>query len=117
MTGTHDEFASMLAQHHRDAVEAERLAARELSAIRAARAEAVADDEHDPEGSTLSGDWSRLEGLHREAVARIAAIDRARERLASGTYGVCVTCGTGIPIERLRVRPAAEQCVRCAERA
>ena len=89
-------------------------ARRELEGVRDARADATADDEHDPEGSTLSGDWSRIVGLQTAAEAQLDEVQRALERLAAGTYGVCVTCGRRIPVERLRARPAADRCVTCA---
>lgn len=46
----------------------------------------------------------------REAVADI---DAALMRLANGTYGTCVDCGTEIPAERLEVRPQATRCLGC----
>lgn len=39
---------------------------------------------------------------------RLAAIERAEERLAAGTYGRSVRSGTPIPDERLEADPAAE---------
>lgn len=75
---------------------------------------AGADDEHDPEGATLSDEWSRLEGLRIGAMREIDEIDAARVRLAAGTYGVCIRCGNRIPIERMRARPTATMCVPCA---
>lgn len=75
---------------------------------------AGADDEHDPEGATLSDEWSRLEGLRIGAMREIDEIDAARARLAAGTYGVCIRCGNRIPVERLRARPTATMCVPCA---
>jgi DnaK suppressor protein len=86
----------------------------ELDGILAARSDAVADDEHDPEGSTLSSDWSRLVGMRGATLARLAEVDRALERLADGSYGTCSTCGREIPLPRLRVRPEARLCVGCA---
>lgn len=86
----------------------------ELLALRAARAASTDDDEHDPEGSTLSSDWSRLAGLRAEAVARLDEADAALARFSEGGYGSCITCGRDIPAERLAVRPAALQCVACA---
>jgi DnaK suppressor protein len=102
-------------EQHRDEVLA-RIAVfdAELLALRAARADANADDEHDPEGSTLSNDWSRLAGLRAEAVAQLDQAEAALIRFAEGSYGVCATCGREIPAERLAVRPAALQCVACA---
>ena len=35
-------------------------------------------------------------------------------RVAAGTYGVCVVCGTAIPEGRLEARPFATMCVVCA---
>lgn len=39
---------------------------------------------------------------------RLAALDRAEERLAQGTYGRSVRSGQPIPDERLEADPAAE---------
>jgi DnaK suppressor protein len=73
------------------------------------------DDEHDPEGVTLSSEWSRLAGLADAAAAELRQVDEASARLDAGTYGVCARCGERIPQARLEVRPFAEHCVRCAE--
>lgn len=86
----------------------------ELLALRTARAASTDDDEHDPEGSTLSSDWSRLAGLRAEAVAALEQAEAALARFSEGGYGTCITCGRDIPAERLAVRPAALQCVACA---
>lgn len=40
--------------------------------------------------------------------ARLAALDRASERLRAGTYGVSLRSGLPIPDERLEADPAAE---------
>jgi RNA polymerase-binding transcription factor DksA len=40
--------------------------------------------------------------------ARLAALDRASERLRAGTYGVLLRSGLPIPDERLEADPAAE---------
>jgi DnaK suppressor protein len=86
----------------------------ELDGVRDARADATADDEHDPEGSTLSGDWSRIVGLRADLEGQLAEVQRALDRVSAGSYGVCVACGRGIPSARLEARPAAERCVQCA---
>ena len=39
---------------------------------------------------------------------QLAAVERAEERLAAGTYGLSVESGQPIPDERLEVRPTAE---------
>ena len=76
-----------------------------------------ADDEHDPEGVTLSAEWSRLSALVDAAQSELRQVDDALARLDAGTYGVCANCGRRIPAARLKVRPFAELCVPCAEQA
>lgn len=46
---------------------------------------------------------------------RLAAIDRAVQRIADGTYGRSVRSGVPIPAERLEADPAAELTVKEAE--
>ena len=102
------------------AVELDALLARlslDEQSIRTDRADATADDEHDPEGVTLSGEWQRLDALRRATAAERAEIDAALDRVAEGTYGVCVSCGRAIPAGRLEARPMATMCVECAGRA
>ena len=73
------------------------------------------DDEHDPEGVTLSSEWSRLSALSEAAAAEVRGFDEALARWDAGTYGICARCGKPIPAGRLEVRPFAELCVPCAE--
>lgn len=49
-------------------------------------------------------DESRQEGLR----AQLAAVERAEQRLASGTFGLSVRSGEPIPDERLEALPTAE---------
>lgn len=74
------------------------------------------DDEHDPEGVTLSSEWSRLTALSDAAAEEVRRFDEALARWDAGTYGVCVSCGEPIPVGRLEVRPFAELCVPCAQK-
>jgi len=86
------------------------------AAVREDRADATADDEHDPEGSTLSGEWQRIEALRRATASERAEVEAALARVADGTYGVCAVCGRAIPPERLEVGPMATTRVACAAR-
>lgn len=43
-------------------------------------------------------------------------IRAALGRMDRGTYGRCLSCGTGIPLERLRAQPDAEYCHVCQTR-
>jgi DnaK suppressor protein len=59
-----------------------------------------------------------LDRAGRDAVARvllddIAQVDRALDRLANGSYGLCSDCGQPIPPKRLEARPTATLCVSC----
>jgi DnaK suppressor protein len=47
-----------------------------------------------------------LEGTLRE---ELAALERAEQRLADGTYGVSIESGEPIPDERLEANPLAER--------
>lgn len=48
---------------------------------------------------------------------RLERIRAARERLAAGSYGLCVDCGGPIPERRLEAVPDALRCVPCQSRA
>jgi DnaK suppressor protein len=48
----------------------------------------------------------------QDAVA-LAKVDRALQRVALGSYGLCIACGEPIPLERLRLAPEAPRCVAC----
>jgi len=85
-----------------------------LAAVRAARSGGDADDEHDPEGPTLSAEWSLRAGVHGELAAALTAIDAALTRIRDGGYGRCLRCGEPIGFDRLAARPAAELCIDCA---
>jgi RNA polymerase-binding protein DksA len=85
-----------------------------MTEVQTARSDGAADDEHDPEGPTMSDEWSRLSGLVSTAQNDLAVVDRAVTRLENGTYGRCVRCGEPIAMDRLEARPAAELCIGCA---
>ncbi|MGA7148847.1 MAG: TraR/DksA C4-type zinc finger protein [Microbacterium sp.] len=88
-----------------------------IDSLRADRGADVADDEHDPEGVTLSSEWARLESLRQAAERELVELDDALVRRRAGIDGICEDCGRGIPPERLAVRPGATRCVECATRA
>lgn len=62
-----------------------------------------------------------LDRAGRDAVARVlmddmVQVDRALERIASGSYGLCDDCRQPIPPRRLEARPTATLCVSCQGR-
>ena len=85
-----------------------------MSEVRAARSDASADDEHDPEGPTMTQEWSQRTAVLADARAELADINHALARIAAGTYGVCTNCGKRITVARLDARPTAELCIDCA---
>jgi DnaK suppressor protein len=48
------------------------------------------------------------ESVKAELTGRLAAIDRAEQRVADGTYGLSVRSGQPIPDDRLEADPTAE---------
>ena len=86
-----------------------------LSLFEASRS-SNADDEHDPEGSTIGYERAQLTAVRDAARRRLADLDDALHRLDDGTYGICEVCGKPIPGERLEARPSARSCVGCAGR-
>ena len=87
----------------------------DLESFTNARTDSATDDEHDPEGPTMSSEWSRLAGTQLAVDDDLVQVDAALERLAGGSYGTCVRCGESIPIDRLRARPEASLCIACAQ--
>lgn len=85
-----------------------------MGEVQTARSDASADDEHDPEGPTMSQEWSSLAGLVVDAEIQLGVVDAALQRMHDGTYGTCMRCGNPIGAARLEARPAAELCIDCA---
>ncbi len=47
----------------------------------------------------------------------LSKIDAALEKMESGEYGECVSCGEDIGVKRLKARPVAELCIECKSEA
>ena len=86
----------------------------ELDAIFLAQQADPPDDEHDVEGSSVGFERARITALLRPAEARLAELEAALERSASGDYGTCERCGGPIGRDRLEALPATTSCVACA---
>jgi DnaK suppressor protein len=48
-------------------------------------------------------------GIREQLAEELAAVQRAEERLAAGTYGLSIESGEPIPDERLEAHPTAER--------
>jgi DnaK suppressor protein len=69
-------------------------------------------DEYDP--ANLASDLYQDEldeGMEDDLREQLAAVERAEQRLAAGTYGLSVESGRPIPDERLEAHPTAERTV------
>jgi DnaK suppressor protein len=87
---------------------------RELARVVEASESSNADDEHDPEGSTIAYERAQLIALLDRSQDRLVDVERALERVDRGDYGRCESCGRQIDVERLVARPAARRCIDCA---
>ena len=95
--------------------EAQRVALTQaIDDIRADRSLNFTDDEHDPEGSTVSLDQAREAALLAQTERTVAELKSAQVRLADGTYGICESCNKAIPTQRMLARPEARRCVPCS---
>lgn len=96
-----------------------------LARIRAQRGGAVGRAEAAAaRAEQASGDWAQdnterdLElALDGHETAELEAIEQALQRVADGSYGLCVDCGVNIPTARLHANPVALRCVACQETA
>ncbi|GAB3034205.1 hypothetical protein GCM10011376_20810 [Nocardioides flavus (ex Wang et al. 2016)] len=88
----------------------------DYDAVVAASLDTNADDEHDPEGTTIAFERSQIGALVKQVRDHLAEVDAALQRVDAGTYGVCEGCGAAIGPDRLEALPAARLCIRCAAR-
>ena len=86
----------------------------DFDAVVAASRDTNADDEHDPEGTTIAFERSQVASLVRDAERHLLEVHSALRRVAEGTYGSCESCGAPIGEGRLEARPVARSCIQCA---
>lgn len=75
------------------------------------------DAEHSKDFAELANeveDNEVLEGMGQAGLLEIVKIDAALDRIESGDYGICVSCGDDISAERLDILPYAPMCNVCA---
>lgn len=54
--------------------------------------------------------------LRDQANLQMTRVDRALEKIAAGSYGICDRCGGSISDQRLEAMPEANLCIDCKER-
>lgn len=67
--------------------------------------------------ATDAVDRTLLDSLSTQDANRLKLIDNALDRIRTGKYGICLSCGKEIPKERLEAIPYAFMCVNCASAA
>lgn len=75
-----------------------------LEGARTQQLEALPTTSQDPVSAAYRATVERL--LHE--------VRTARERIATGGYGTCITCDGRIPLARLQMRPWSVTCVGCS---
>jgi len=73
-------------------------------------------DQHMAETAAVTHDREIDLTLEENARAAISQIDRALQKLETGSYGSCDKCGLPISDERLKVAPFATLCIDCKRR-
>lgn len=63
--------------------------------------------------ASLESDRNFMLRIRDREAKLIKKIKKALERIDSGSFGICETCGEEISIERLRARPVTTQCIEC----
>ena len=108
-----DTFGLQL-QHMRDDLLA-RIRAQRGGAVGRAEAAAARKEQ-------ASGDWAQDDAeqdlciaMDERETAELTALDQALQRVADGSYGLCLDCGVNIPTARLHANPSAMRCVACQE--
>ena len=98
------------------------LMSRRAALLRLAAVHRANEDEllamREPDWEDAAADLRDARILDRLAAGErreLGEIEAALRRMARGTWGTCEDCGRRIPTSRLRARPEATRCLRCAE--
>jgi DnaK suppressor protein len=75
------------------------------------------DDAGFADRSHSTEERSRLISVVRALRSNLQDVQRALDKIAAGTYGICERCGREISVERLEALPWAVLCIDCRQRA
>lgn len=74
-------------------------------------------DQHNADIATETFEREKDESILEQVEGELIDIDRALDRIADGTYGICEACGKPIGDARLEAIPTARFCVEDQARA
>ena len=82
--------------------------------------ESSSDRSPDPgnaEASSMKMEYAKELSIEQNTLDLLRKVEHALERVTTGEYGICESCGKSIPIERLDVLPYSTLCVECAAKS
>lgn len=82
--------------------------------------ESSSDRSPDPgnaEASSMKMEYAKELSIEQNTLDLLRKVDHALDRVGSGDYGICESCGKSIPVERLDVLPYSTRCVECAAKS
>jgi DnaK suppressor protein len=82
--------------------------------------ESSSDRSPDPgnaEASSMKLEYAKELSIEQNTADLLSKVEHALVRMDIGEYGICESCGTSIPLERLDVLPYSTRCVACAAKA
>jgi DnaK suppressor protein len=74
-------------------------------------------DPDSADAASMKFEYMKEMSLERNSLDLLRKVEHALDRVKSGTYGICESCGEAIPVARLEVLPYATTCVNCARKA
>jgi DnaK suppressor protein len=73
-------------------------------------------DSNFADSSQVTAERGEVEALAAKLRDTLAEVDKALDKLASGSYGSCESCGNPIDPVRLEAMPATRFCINCASK-
>jgi RNA polymerase-binding transcription factor DksA len=65
---------------------------------------------HPEESASEVEEYEILLGVEHNLELQLKAVNEALSKMQTGSYGICVKCGSTIPAERLEANPSATAC-------
>ncbi|MBD3893184.1 TraR/DksA family transcriptional regulator [Hydrogenophaga sp.] len=106
-----DSFAAQLEQMRREVLA--QLQDQRGGAIGRAEAAALARESESDDWAQAHSERDLAFVLAERESAELIAIDQALQRVADGSYGLCLDCGASVATARLHANPTALRCLTC----